>query len=42
MDVGGGNSIILLSLILHAHPTLRGVLADWDSACTPVALPIGE
>ena len=42
MDVGGDNSIILLSLILRAHPTLRGVLADWDSACTPVALPIGE
>jgi hypothetical protein len=35
MDVGGGNSIFLLSHILRAHLTLRGVLADWDSAGIP-------
>jgi hypothetical protein len=29
MDVGGGNGI-LLSKILHAHPGLRGVLADQE------------
>jgi hypothetical protein len=33
MDVGGGNGI-LLSYILRAHPTLRGVLADQEHVLT--------